>query len=42
MIVVIATARSVKIANSSSPPVPSYLCCNSERICIIFSDIGNV
>lgn len=42
MIVVIATARSVEIANSTSPPVPSYLCCNSEKNRIVSSDTGNV
>lgn len=42
MIDVIATARSVDVANSTSPPVPSYLCCNSERSCIISSGTGNV
>lgn len=39
--VVIATARSVELANSTSPPVPSYFCCRSERSCSISSDGGN-
>lgn len=42
VIVVIATARSVEIANSTSPPVPSYFCCNSENTRIVSSDTGNV
>ena len=40
--VVIATARSVEIANSTSPPVPSYFCCKCDRSCIVSSDAGNV
>ena len=41
VIAVIATARSVEIANSTSPPVPSYLCCNSDKSCIVSSETGN-